>query len=109
MKKSLPTSYLLILAVLVVGILAGVFIVKSAPKPEKRKQEITVPLVQVTQIEAKQQRPSWSAGATADAKTKVTLVAQVSGQINTLDGQAIPGAFLKKGSVLAKIDDSTYR
>jgi len=109
MKKSLPTSYLLILAVLVVGILAGVFIVKSAPKPEKRKQEITVPLVQVTQIEAKQQRPSWSAGATADAKTKVTLVAQVSGQINILDAQAIPGAFLKKGSVLAKIDDSTYR
>lgn len=109
MKKSLPASYLIILAVLVVGILAAVLIVKTAPKPEKRSVERVIPLVQIKQIEGKQQRPSWSAGATTDAKTKVALVAQVSGQIEALHEQAIPGMFLKKGSVLATIDDSTYR
>lgn len=109
MKKSLPTSYLVMFAVLVVGILAAVSIVKTAPKPEKRAVERVIPLVQVQKITDKQQRPSWTAGATTDAKTKVALVAQVSGQITTLHEQAIPGAFLKKGSVLAKIDESTYR
>lgn len=109
MKKSLPTSYLIIVTVLVVGILAAVLIVKTAPKPEKRAVERVVPLVQVQQIEIKQQRPSWSAGATTDAKAKVALVAQVSGQILSLHEQAIPGMFLKKGRVLASIDDSTYR
>jgi RND family efflux transporter MFP subunit len=109
MNVALSKPYFIMLAVLVAGVIGATAIVKSAPTPQKRAVERVIPLVEVQKITDKQQRPSWTAGATTDAKTKVALVAQVSGQITTLHEQAIPGAFLKKGSVLAKIDESTYR
>ena len=100
--------------VLIVGILAlglglAITLVKTAPKPQKKIQKEVAPLVEIRSIESANTRATWLAGAAVNAKASVNLVAQVSGQVVAINSQVLPGAFVKKGTVLANIDDRNYR
>lgn len=100
--------------VLIVGILAlglglAITLVKTAPKPQKKIQKEVAPLVEIRSIESANTRATWLAGAAVNAKASVNLVAQVSGQVVAINSQVLPGAFVKKGTVLAEIDDRNYR
>lgn len=99
----------IILLILVLGLGGAYALIKSAPKPQKKAVEAYAPLVEVSALEAGSYRPSWQTGGNVNAKPSVKLMAQVTGQVTQMNAQAVPGAWLKKGAVLAQIDDSQYQ
>jgi RND family efflux transporter MFP subunit len=100
---------LLIAGIIALGVGLATVIVKTAPKPERKSQAPVIPLVEVAPLELALQRPTWQAGASVNANASVNLVSQVAGQVMKVNDQALPGRFVKKGDVLAVIDDSNYR
>jgi len=108
-RNPLIKNALIALAILAVGIAAAVVIVKSAPKPKKVKPEIQARLVEATDLRASENRPSWRTGGQVMASQQVMLTPQVSGRIIRIDEQAVPGARLAKGALLAKIDPADYQ
>ena len=100
---------LLIVGILALGLGLAITLVKTAPKPQKKIQKEVAPLVEIRSIESANTRATWLAGAAVNSKASVNLVAQVSGQVLAINSQVLPGAFVKKGTVLAEIDDRNYR
>lgn len=104
MKK----SHLIALAVLLLGSMVAFIIVKTAPKPQKKPLEPVIPLVEVTKPSLTMVAPTWTTGASMNASQNVSLVAQVSGQVDYVSEQAYPGAFVGKGAVLAQLDSRQF-
>lgn len=97
-----------------VGILAtalgiGYWVVSSAPKPQRVKPEIQARLVEVTPVSKSDVRPNWVTGGEVSAAQQVSLVAEVSAPVVSVNPDAVAGANLPKGTLLATLDDSDYR
>lgn len=101
--------FFIIIGIVVVGLMAAMAVIKTAPKPVKKPLAISAPLVEVSTLTPSVDRPSWQGGASVNANKSVKLVAQVSGQIVKSNAAAIPGSFVKKGTELVNIDDANYR
>jgi membrane fusion protein (multidrug efflux system) len=100
---------LITLLILVAGVGAFKIINETAPKPQKVKPEQVARLVDAIDLQKESSRPSWSAGGSVMAAQSVDLVAQVSGEIELLAPEAVPGAVLKKGTLLAQLDKTNYQ
>ena len=100
---------LITLLILVAGVYAFKIINETAPKPQKVKPEQVARLVDAIDLQKESSRPSWSAGGSVMAAQSVDLVAQVSGEIELLAPEAVPGAVLKKGTLLAQLDKTNYQ
>lgn len=96
------------LLVLAAGIGIAFYVIKSAPKPQRVKPEVKARLVEVEQIGAEQRLPGWVAGGEVVALDQVKLVAEVAGPVISVNGDAYPGAFLKKGTELARVDPESF-
>lgn len=107
-NKNLLLTVITIL-ILVAGITAFKVIKDTAPKPQKVKPEQVARLVDAMDLVRESSRPSWSSGGNVMAAQYVDLVAQVSGEITALSANAIPGAVLKKGVLLAQLDKTNYQ
>ncbi|UTW49957.1 efflux RND transporter periplasmic adaptor subunit [Bacterioplanoides sp. SCSIO 12839] len=108
-QKSSLKSAMIVVAVLLVGLAIAAFIIKSAPRPERVTPEVKARLVEVADIRVAQQLPYWSAGGRVMASQQVDLMPEVSGRIKSIAADAIPGARLSKGALLAEIDERDYR
>ncbi len=100
---------LIMIAILLAGITLAVIMVKTAPKPQKREIVPQIPLVEVESKLHSNLRPQWIGGATVNANTSVNLKAQVVGQVVAIEQNIVPGMFVKKGNILARIDDQNYQ
>jgi RND family efflux transporter MFP subunit len=101
--------FFVIISIVGIGFLLAATVIKTAPKPMKKTIVAQAPLVEVAGFNSSETRPSWQGGASVNANKSVNLVAQVSGQIVTMNPLAVPGSFVKKGTILATIDDANYR
>jgi RND family efflux transporter MFP subunit len=101
--------FFVIVGIVGIGFLLAATVIKTAPKPMKKAIVVQAPLVEVAGFNPAENRPSWQGGASVNANKSVNLVAQVSGQIMTMNPLAVPGSFVKKGTILATIDDANYR
>lgn len=107
-KKNLIIAVITIF-ILAAGISAYKVILDTAPKPHKVKPEQVARLVDAVALHRESSRPSWNSGGNVVAAQSVDLVAQVSGEISVIATAAIPGAVLKKGTLLAQIDKTNYQ
>jgi multidrug efflux system membrane fusion protein len=98
-----------IIGIVSAGFFLANMVMKTAPKPTKKPIEVQIPLVEVSEFKSAESRPSWQGGAAVNANNSVNLVAQISGQMLTVNPLAVPGSFVKKGAVLANIDDANYQ
>lgn len=101
--------FFIIIAILLLGVMLMLGIIKSSPKPSKKIEEEKAPLVEVKSFTYSELRPSWEGGASVNANTSVKLVAQVSGQILSVNPNVVPGSYVQKGVELATIDDADYQ
>lgn len=108
-RPSSANKFVLILVILLLGAGIAFVIIKTAPKPERNKGDEPIRLVETTQLERSSKAPEWHSGGEVIAKQKTDLTAQVSGAIKWINPEAVPGAQLKKGTVLARIDDADYQ
>lgn len=99
---------LITIAVLAVGYFAASTIIKTTPKPQRVAPVAVVPLVEVAPLIRDIQRPTWQAGAQVMAQQQVHLAAQVSARVVAINDQAIPGARLSKGTVLAQLEQADF-
>lgn len=81
----------------------------TAPKPSKTIKAEVARLVDVAPLQRGDSRPEWKAGATVVASDSVTLVAQVGGRIEHVESDAVPGALLSKGALLAQLEKGDYQ
>lgn len=107
-KKSLLIAAIAIL-IIMLGIVGFQAIKNSAPVPQRKAPEEVARLVDVQPLERGSVRPQWQAGGTVVAADMVALMPQVSGRVHSVTPEAVPGAALKAGTLLAAIDDVDYR
>lgn len=99
----------MVLVIVIVGLACAYYILNSAPKPGRIKPEVKARLVEAEALQLTQQRPSWTAGGQVIASQQVQLSPQVSGRIVDIAANAVPGARLSRGDLLARIDDADYQ
>lgn len=100
---------LLIVGILTIGVGLAAVLVKTAPKPQKKIQKVEAPLVDIAPIQLAGHRAVWQSGGAVNANTSVKLVSQVAGQVVEINDLALPGQFVKKGTILAQVDDGNYQ
>lgn len=100
--------YLLSLTIVMLGISIAILQVLTAPKPGKKKPESRIQLVETVPLQSSVQRPYWQAGGTVTAYQQLSLTAQVAGRIEWINHQAVPGAWLKKDTVLARVESVDF-
>lgn len=95
---------------LVAGAVGGVMtLMATAPKPEKNTEE---PLPIAVEIAAARSETTTLRVATqgqVKSKNEADVAAQVAGQLISVSTALEPGAYFKKGDVLAEIDPAQYR
>jgi RND family efflux transporter MFP subunit len=106
--KPLPNSLIIVL-ILAFAIVIAFTIIKTAPKPERTITPVKERLVEVIELARSESRPSWLAGGEVSASQQVDLNSRVSGRVVDVDALAIPGAYLSKGTQLAKLDPVDFQ
>ncbi len=94
--------------VIVVGFGIAQYLKETAPKAQKKKSEKSATMVEVMEVKNGDNPAIIYENAKVQAKEISTLKAQVSGNIVTVTPKLTPGFFVKKGELLAKIDDEVY-
>jgi RND family efflux transporter MFP subunit len=99
----------ILLAILLIGIIVAVIIVKTAPKPQRAKEAKVVRLVETIELKRSTESPQWMGGGEVSAAQRVTLEPQVSGRVDFISLESVPGSELEKGALLARIEQRDYQ
>ena len=101
-RRYLPVVILLLFAALSAGLLL------NRPQPQKKIVENIVPVLEVMAVKKQQLLFSINAYGVVQPKHQAELVAQVSGIVNRLTPVFAVGQFVRKGDILAYLDDDDY-
>ncbi len=93
---------------LVGAVVAVVLMVAGRPAPERREPPETAMMVDTIAVEPTTRRFQVSSQGTVRARTRTSLVAEVSGRIVELSDNFVAGGFFEAGETLARIDPSDY-
>ncbi len=94
--------------ILLVGILIAVLFISMKKPPEEKAEVDNTPIVSVEKIIVSPMTLDVQSYGIVTPKYETEMVAQVSGQIVELSPLFVPGGFVKKGQLLARIDPSDY-
>lgn len=108
-KKRSWVFGLAIVGVLVGSVVIARALVATAPKAERRAPERQARLVEVSRVQPGTHTVTLSAHGTVKAAQRVSLTAQVSGVVAELSPVFEPGATVKQGERLLRIDDRDAR
>ena len=103
LKYVVPPVAILLLA-------AGAVVLANALKPEAPKKDpvVVLPNVEVVVAKSKPITLEVASQGTVQARTETTLVAEVSGRIESISPALFSGGFFEKGDVLVTIDPIDY-
>jgi RND family efflux transporter MFP subunit len=90
------------------AVLALIFTTEPVALRETQTRQ-TAMLVEVTQAERGDFRPTIQALGTVIAAREITLTPRVSGEVTELAEAFDPGGFVSRGEVMVRIDDADYR
>ncbi|TNC93193.1 MAG: hypothetical protein CSH36_00720, partial [Thalassolituus sp.] len=83
----------------------GYYLYINAPKPVMQERRVDIPIVPFTQVSISSQAiPVMTRGRVASAQIH-KVASQVSGLVTDLSPNLTKGALIKKGDLLAQIDD----
>ena len=94
--------------ILSIGILFFVLFTSMKKSPETKVEVDHTPIVSVESITVSPMTLNIDSYGIVKPKYETDMVAQVSGQIVELSPLFVPGGFVKKGQLLARIDPSDY-
>lgn len=103
-KKQIIIPFIVLLA----GVGAMMFFSSLKKPPEEKKVVDLTPIVAVQEVEVLPVNLDVSSFGIVQPKYETEMVAQVSGQIMSLSDNFVRGGFIKKGQILATIDQSDY-
>ncbi|BET25472.1 RND family efflux transporter MFP subunit [Limnobacter thiooxidans] len=99
----------LAIGVITLGVLASELLVATAPTASRKPPEKTARLVTTEAVESGNYNVSLLGYGVVQAEQQVTLQARVSGTVQSIGPQFVPGATFKKGDVLVQLDNTDYR
>ncbi|MEC9398455.1 MAG: hypothetical protein VX475_12575, partial [Myxococcota bacterium] len=97
------------LVVIAGAVAVAVGMVKNRPEAPKREKPERTLLVEVQPVKRVQQRIDVRAQGTVRAARQINIQPQVSGQVTFVHEQLVPGGFLEKGALIARVDTTDYR
>jgi len=100
---------LLPIIILVLGVFIAIVIVGSKQEPEKKEERVTTPLIETLTATLVTSPMTIASNGIFKPKHQTNLIAEVNGRVISLSEAFAAGGIVKKGSVLARIDDSDYQ
>ena len=100
---------LLPFAVIAVGVIVAVAMIKSRPEPEIREVEAPAPLVRVQTVEIEDLPLIVRSQGTVNPRTESVLVPEVAGRVIGVAASFAAGGFFEENEVLLTIDPHDYR
>lgn len=102
-KVLLPLLILAVTGAVTAGML------RMREQPEQTTPTETVVLVETMALSPVDTRISVQSQGTVEARTRTSLVTEVSGKISEVSPSFVAGGFFRKGEVLLRLDDANYR
>ncbi len=100
---------LLCLAVIAVGAIGALVLIRSAPKARKQPPLKMTPLVRVQKVYPQTQTVKIQAMGTVVPAQELTLKTRVAGEIVHIHPEFTEGGIVNKGALILKIDDVDYK
>jgi len=95
-------------ALIAVGALIAVALVKTREQPERLPPEAIRPLVRVQSVELQDLRMTVRSQGTVNPRTESALVPEVSGRVIEISRSFVSGGFFREGEVLLRVDPQDY-
>lgn len=108
MKKGFMFKSLRVVIVIIAAVIIAVLLVTIRPKAQRQVAVEKGRLVETMTVKAENINMTIEAYGTVKAREALKLVAEVRGRIVKIDSSFNEGSFVKKGTVLIKIDPRTY-
>ncbi len=109
MKKGAFFKTVRVIAVLIVALVISVMLVRLKPEAERQVPKETGLLVEVMPVRAEEVNLYVEGYGTVRPREALSLVAEVRGKIVDIDPLLEEGSFIRKDTVLIKIDPRTYQ
>ncbi len=96
------------LAIIAIGIVLSIAIIKAKPKIKKQKPRYYVPVVEVVKVSTGKHQVFVDGYGDVQPLHKVRVIPQVSGTLTYVSPVIVKGGRFKKGQILVKIDQRDY-
>ncbi len=104
------TKQLLIaLAILVLAIAGAAALIGSRSAPPQRPPDTQAPLVETVAAEFRAGKLGISGAGTVSPRAEVALASEVSGKVVYVNPSLVSGAYVRRGEVLVRVDDSDFQ
>jgi RND family efflux transporter MFP subunit len=100
---------LLPLLILIVTVVVTMGMLRMREQPEQSTPTEAVVLIETMTLSPVDTRISVQSQGTVEARTRTSLVSEVSGKVSEVASTFVTGGFFRKGEVLLRLDDSNYR
>ncbi|MBQ62362.1 MAG: hypothetical protein CMQ19_09835 [Gammaproteobacteria bacterium] len=107
-KNFMNSNFLMPAIILTVGIVVSIVLYLSTPEPEKREAKTPVILVDAFRVSKSPLTMTVRSQGEVLARTRTTLVSEVSGVVSELNEAFIAGGAFKAGELLIVVDDRHY-
>jgi len=102
-------AFALIIVIIALTFLAVRYLTTSKPKPKKKAPQQMKAVVETEKVSAGNFTLTIESFGIVKASDSLTLTPEISGKIIYLSDTVIPGNIIKKGTLIAKIDDTDYK
>ena len=109
MEKDFKFKAIRIIVILTVAIVIAVLLIKMRPEPDREIRTETALIVEAFPAKAETLNMIIESYGTVKPRELLKLVAEVKGQIVSLDSAFKEGSFIKKETTLIKIDPRSYQ
>jgi RND family efflux transporter MFP subunit len=96
------------LALIAIAVMCAGIGITMRPRASKADVAVVATTVEVVEARSGESTAQLYANGVVEASKRITLLPEVSGRITWVSDAAIPGGFLAKGDVLARIDSRDY-
>ena len=101
-------KFILPLAITLVAIGIGLYLIKNAPEAKRRPPKVEAPVVEVIHVATEDYRVQLKSRGTVTPRTESTLIPEVAGRIISISSNFRDGGFFEKGDELLQIDQGDY-
>ncbi len=101
-RRTLP------LVIIAIFIALSVLLLNNKKRPEQQKAQVRTPVLEVIRIEKQDVQLSVDSYGVVEPKYKAEVVSEVIGSVNYISPDFAVGKFVRKGDLLARLDDSDY-
>lgn len=107
-RRLLLSRTFLTFVLLALGVFVAWRVAQSAPSAQRSPAPVAVPIVKLATLQAESRSALVSGTGVVTPAQELSLSPQIRGQVTFVSPQLVPGARVKKGDILARLDAREY-